>query len=53
VTENQELRDGTMILGSPAKVVRELSPEQAARMGMGALGYVRNWQHFKAGLSEV
>ena len=27
-----------MILGSPAKVVRELAPEQAARMGMGAHG---------------
>ncbi|HEY1751589.1 MAG TPA: gamma carbonic anhydrase family protein [Caulobacteraceae bacterium] len=53
ITENKEFPDGTMILGAPAKVVRELSPEQAARMGMGALGYVRNWQRFKAGLSEI
>ena len=53
ITENKEFPDGSMILGSPAKVVRELAPEQAARMGMGALGYVRNWQRFKAGLSAI
>ena len=53
ITENKEFPDGSMILGSPAKVVRELAPEQAARMGMGALGYVRNWQRFKAGLSAL
>jgi carbonic anhydrase/acetyltransferase-like protein (isoleucine patch superfamily) len=53
ITENKEFPDGSMILGSPAKVVRELAPEQAARMGLGALGYVRNWQRFKAGLSAL
>src|ERR1700742_52856 len=53
ITENKEFPDNTMILGSPAKVVRELAPEQAERMGMGALGYVRNWQRFKAGLSAL
>jgi carbonic anhydrase/acetyltransferase-like protein (isoleucine patch superfamily) len=53
ITEGKEFPDNTMILGAPAKVVRELSPEQAARMGMGALGYVRNWQRFKAGLSAL
>ena len=53
ITEGKEFPDGTMILGSPAKVVRELAPEQAARMGAGALGYVRNWQRFKAGLSAL
>ena len=53
ITENKEFPDGSMILGSPAKVVRELAPEQAARMGMGALGYVRNWQRFKADLTAL
>ena len=51
VTEGKEFPDGSMILGSPAKAVRELAPEQAARMGLGALGYVRNWQRFKAALA--
>jgi len=53
ITENKEFPDNSMILGSPAKVVRELAPEQAARMGMGALSYVRNWQRFKAELGAI
>jgi len=53
ITEGKEFPDGSMILGAPAKVVRELEPEQAARLGLGALGYVRNWQRFKAGLSPI
>jgi carbonic anhydrase/acetyltransferase-like protein (isoleucine patch superfamily) len=53
ITEDKEFPDGSMILGAPAKVVRELAAEQAERMGMGALGYVRNWQRFKAGLEAV
>ena len=53
VTEGKEFPDGSMILGSPAKVVRELAPEQAARMGMGALHYVENWKRFKAGVSAL
>jgi len=53
ITEGKEFPDATMILGSPAKVVRELDPEHAARMGLGAMSYVRNWQRFKAGLAPV
>jgi carbonic anhydrase/acetyltransferase-like protein (isoleucine patch superfamily) len=53
ITEGKEFPDNSMILGSPAKVVRELSPEQAARIAAGSLGYVRNWQRFKAELAAV
>ena len=53
VTEGKEFPDGVMILGAPAKVVRELAPEHAQRMGMGAMSYVRNWQRFKAGLAPA
>jgi len=53
ITEGKEFPDGSMILGSPAKAVRELTPEQAARLGFGAQSYVRNWQRFKAGLSAL
>ena len=50
ITEGKEFPDGSMILGAPARVARALSPEQAQRMGMGAMGYVQNWKRFKAGL---
>ena len=53
ITEGKEFPDGSMILGSPAKVARELTPEHAARMGHGALSYVRNWQRFKADLRQT
>lgn len=42
VTEGKEFPDNSLILGSPARVVRELSPEQAARVRMGAAHYVEN-----------
>ena len=51
ITEGKEFPDGVMILGAPAKVVRELAPEHAQRMGMGAMSYVRNWRRFKADLA--
>jgi carbonic anhydrase/acetyltransferase-like protein (isoleucine patch superfamily) len=36
VTEGKSFPDGTLILGAPAKVVRELDPEQIAMMQHGA-----------------
>jgi carbonic anhydrase/acetyltransferase-like protein (isoleucine patch superfamily) len=53
VTEGKEFPDNTMILGSPARVVRELAPEQARRMGVGALHYVENWKRFAKGLAPA
>jgi len=53
IGENKEIPDNSMVLGSPGKVIRELSPEQAARIGLGAMGYVQNWKRFKAGLTAV
>ena len=53
IGENKEIPDNSMVLGSPGRVVRELSPEQAARMSLGSMGYVQNWRRFKAGLAVV
>jgi len=53
IPEGKEFPDNTMILGSPGKVVRELSPEQAARMSLGAMHYVENWKRYRAGLAAV
>jgi carbonic anhydrase/acetyltransferase-like protein (isoleucine patch superfamily) len=53
ISENKEFPDGVMIIGSPGRVVRELPPEQAARMGFGAQHYVDNWKRFKAGLAAI
>ena len=53
VTEGKEFPDGSMILGSPAKVVRELTPEQIAGLSRAAHHYVENATRYRAGLSRV
>ena len=40
VTEGKQFPDGVLIVGSPAKVVRELTPEQIAGLDRMALHYV-------------
>lgn len=40
VTEGKEFPDGALIMGSPAKVVRMLSPEQLERLAFSAAHYV-------------
>ena len=41
VTEGKEFPDGSMIMGSPAKVVRALQPDEIARAARGAAHYVQ------------
>ena len=53
VTEGKEFADGSMIMGSPAKVVRELSPEQKQGLVKSAQMYVLNARRFKAGLKRI
>ena len=53
VTEGKEFPDGSMILGSPAKAVRELTPEQIQGLHMSALHYIENAQRFKLGLKKL
>ena len=44
VTEDKSFEDGKMILGAPAKAVRDLSPEQMAGIEKSAAIYVANAQ---------
>ena len=46
VTEGKEFPDGSMILGSPAKVVRQLTPEQIEGLRHSAQHYKTNAQRF-------
>ena len=39
-----------MVLGSPGKVVKTLSDEQAQGIRMGAIHYVENAKRFREGL---
>ena len=53
VTEGKEFPDGSMIMGSPAKVVRELTPEQMQGLRLSAQHYIENARRFKAGLKRL
>ena len=44
VTEGKEFPDGVLIVGRPAKVVRELTPEQIANLQGSAAHYVHQAQ---------
>ena len=53
VTEGKEFPDGSMILGSPARVVRQLTPEQVEGLRLGAQLYVGNARRFRLGLRKI
>ena len=53
ITEGKEIPDNSLVMGAPGKVVRELSPEQAARMAYGSQHYVENWKRYKRELQLV
>ncbi len=53
VTEGKEFPDGSMILGSPAKEVKRLSPEQIEDLEMSASNYMDNARRYKNGLKKL
>jgi carbonic anhydrase/acetyltransferase-like protein (isoleucine patch superfamily) len=53
VTEGKEFPDGSLIFGSPAKVVRALDDEDFARMRRGAQTYVERAQRFQRSLKRI
>jgi carbonic anhydrase/acetyltransferase-like protein (isoleucine patch superfamily) len=53
VTEGKEFADGSMILGSPAKAVKELPPEAQEKLKWSAGHYVDNGARFKRSLKRV
>ena len=53
VTENKEFPDGSLIVGSPAKAVRELSQEMKDNMTMSSKHYVTNFKKFVNEMEEI
>ena len=52
VTEGKSFPDGSLILGAPAKVVRQLTDEEISGMTEAASHYVENAARFRNELSE-
>lgn len=53
VTEGKAFPDGSLIIGSPAKAVRQLEPEQIARLRQSAVHYQGNAKRYQAGLKQI
>ena len=53
VTEGKQFPDGSMFIGAPAKVVRQLTPEQMAELDRSAEHYVENARRFRSGLKKI
>ncbi len=51
VGEGKEIPDGSLVLGAPGKVVRQLTPEQIAGINGIAGRYVENFKRFRADLA--
>ncbi len=53
ITEGKQFPDGVLIVGSPAKVVRELTVEQIARLQASATHYVAQQQRHARTLKRI
>jgi carbonic anhydrase/acetyltransferase-like protein (isoleucine patch superfamily) len=53
VTEGKAFPDGVLIVGSPARVVRELTPEQIDRLKLSAAHYVENARRHRSNLKKM
>jgi carbonic anhydrase/acetyltransferase-like protein (isoleucine patch superfamily) len=53
VTEGKEIPPGSLVMGSPGKVVRELDDEARARLLKSAGGYRANAARFRAGMTPA
>ncbi len=53
ITEGKEFADGSMILGQPGRVARQLGENELAMLKMSSAGYVHNHKRFRDGLKTV
>ena len=52
ITENMEVPDNSVVMGSPGKIVKNVSEKQALMLEASAKHYVKNAQRFKTDLKE-
>jgi carbonic anhydrase/acetyltransferase-like protein (isoleucine patch superfamily) len=53
LTENKTFPDGSLIVGSPAKVIRPLDPATIEALRDSARRYVENWRRYARGLTPI
>ncbi|MGA1802806.1 gamma carbonic anhydrase family protein [Rhizobium sp. HT1-10] len=53
VTEGREFADGSLIVGSPAKAIRQLDEAAIEGLRRSAKNYISNWQRFSRDLRRL
>lgn len=53
VTEGKTFPDGVLIVGSPARVARELTAAERESIQAGVRHYIEQWQRYREGLTPV
>ncbi|WP_380052418.1 gamma carbonic anhydrase family protein [Falsihalocynthiibacter sp. SS001] len=53
ITEGKEIPDGSLVMGAPGKVVRELDEKAIEKLRGSALHYQQNMRRFMGGLTEI
>lgn len=53
ITENKVIPDGSLVMGAPGKVVRELDAAGIEGLKASALNYQNNMRRFRAGLRKL
>ena len=53
ITEGKEIADGSLVMGSPGKVVRQLDLAAQVRLLVSAAGYRTNAARFRNGLTAI
>ena len=51
IPEGKVIPDGSLVMGSPGRVVRQLSPEDQQGLHAAAAHYVANWQRYELSLT--
>jgi len=53
ITEGKVIPDGSMVMGAPGRVIREVSEQQLQGMLAGSHHYVENWKRYAKGLKRI
>ena len=53
ITEGKEIPDGSLVMGTPGKVIRQLDATTIQNLRQSALQYQKNMRRFRAGLTQI
>ena len=51
ITENKEIPDRSLVMGSPGKIIREVTDEEIKSVKENGKRYVNNWKNFEKNLN--